>query len=355
MKSPADNQIAAQAEAQTGVGPSADMPSRRKGAILGMFIGDALAMPVHWYYDRQALSRDYGRVTGYLAPKNPHPDSILWRSSYTPVNDRADILHDQARFWGRPGVHYHQFLQSGENTLNLKLCTLLIKTILAKRGYDADAYLSDYIAFMTTPGNHRDTYVEEYHRHFFTNYASGKPPTACGVNEKHISGVIGMIPLIVHYAQDPDLARRLAFGHLGLTHLGPRMAAAGEFLMDVLLPVLCGESLFEVIAQKVRRQDNPLLGHPLMRWLDDPDETVVGRRLSTACYVEDALPATAFLALKYHDNVEQGLVANTRLGGDNAGRGAVLGALLGAANGHRSFPDGWVKGLRHPPPDLISN
>ena len=105
---------------------SADRQSRKKGAILGMYIGDALAMPVHWYYDRQALARDYGRVTGYLAPKDPHPDSILWRSAYTPVNKKADILHDQARFWGRPGVHYHQFLQAGENTLNLKLCTLLL-------------------------------------------------------------------------------------------------------------------------------------------------------------------------------------------------------------------------------------
>ena len=37
-----------------------DFQSRQKGAILGMFIGDALAMPVHWYYNRQALYRDYG-------------------------------------------------------------------------------------------------------------------------------------------------------------------------------------------------------------------------------------------------------------------------------------------------------
>ena len=71
---------------------------RIKGALYGMFIADALAMPVHWYYDREALKRDYGRVTGYLKPENPHPDSILWRSSYSPQNQTADILHDQARF-----------------------------------------------------------------------------------------------------------------------------------------------------------------------------------------------------------------------------------------------------------------
>lgn len=332
---------------------SVDTKSRQMGAIWGMFIGDALAMPVHWYYDRQALARDYGQVNDYLEPKNPHPDSILWRSTYTPVSPKADILHDQARFWGHPGIHYHQFLAAGENTLNLKLCALLIDNLLAHDGYAADAYLADYINFMTTPGNHRDTYVEEYHRHFFTNLVSGKPPTSCGVIEKHISGIIGMIPLAVYYADDPDLAKQRAFEHLSLTHLGDRMRAAGEFLMDVLLAILKGDALFEIIAQKVRRQDNPLLGHPLLRWLADPDEHVVGRRLSTACYVDDALPATAYLALKYHDDPVQGLIANTNLGGDNAGRGAILGALLGAANGQTAFPEAWIKRLRHPPADLI--
>jgi hypothetical protein len=133
------------------------------------------------------------------------------------------------------------------------------------------------------------------------------------------------------------------------------MQAAGKLLLDVLLPILGGEDLAEVITEKVRRQDNMLLGHPLVRWLDDPDEIVVGRRLSSACYVEDALPATAYLALKYHDDPVRGLIANTNLGGDNAGRGAVLGAMLGAANGSESFPESWVKGLRHPPPDPFSH
>lgn len=332
---------------------SPDHHSRKKGAILGMFAGDALAMPVHWYYDRQALLRDYGRVTQYLAPRNPHPDSILWRSAYEPVNDKGDILHEQGRFWGRRGVHYHQFLQAGENTLNLKLCLLLINRLIKHNGYDADAYVDDYIAFMTTPGNHSDTYAEEYHRHFFTNYAHGKHPRACGIMEKHISGIIGMIPLAVYHADDADLARQLAFEHLQLTHLGQRMSTAGKLLLDILLPVLGGESLFDVIAYKHRMQDHPLLGYPLMRWLDDPDDIVVGRRLSTACYVEDAMPATIYLALKYHDDPAAGLIANTNLGGDNAGRGAVLGALLGAANGHGAFPESWLTGLRHPPPELI--
>jgi ADP-ribosylglycohydrolase len=331
---------------------TADLRARQKGAILGMFIGDALAMPVHWYYNRQALHRDYGRVTGYQAPRNPHPDSILWRSVYNVTNRAADILHDQRKYWGQHGIHYHQFLRAGENTLNLKLCALLIDTIAENGTYDSDAYLARYIDFMITPGRHEDTYVEEYHRHFFTNYAKGKPSRSCGVVEKHISGIIGMIPLLVHYAEDQETARRLAFQHMRLTHLGDRMSTAGILLIAILLPVLNGASLKATIVDKIKSQDNPLLGFPFFRWLEEPDEVVIGRRLSSACYVEDALPAIIYLALKYHRDAARGLIANTNLGGDNAGRGAVLGALLGAAIGPQAFPKPWVEGLRHPPANL---
>jgi len=95
-----------------------------------------------------------------------------------------------------------------------------------------------------------------------------------------------------------------------------------------------------------------LYGHPYREWLTESDQKVVGMHLSTACYVEDSVPSVIYLALKYHDRPEQGLVANTNLGGDNVYRGAVLGSLLGAANGLEAFPSRWVKGLRHPPPDL---
>ena len=33
-----------------------------------------------------------------------------WRSAYAPLNERGAILHDQAPYWGKRGIHYHQFL-----------------------------------------------------------------------------------------------------------------------------------------------------------------------------------------------------------------------------------------------------
>jgi ADP-ribosyl-[dinitrogen reductase] hydrolase len=326
--------------------------SRCWGASYGLFIGDALAMPAHWYYDTLALQRDYGHVTDYVAPKNPHPDSILWRSSYRPPNEKGNILHDQSQYWGKRGIHYHQFLEAGENTLNLKLCALLMESLNANRGYASDDYLKRYIAFMTTPGTHRDTYVEEYHRHFFTNYATGKPPDECGVMEKHIGGLVGLVPIVIFYRHLPSRAKEAALDHLSLTHLGQKMTSAAELLVHLLLEVLSGKPLREVLLQEIRDQKNPFYGHPYREWLVESDDKVVGRHLSTACYVEESVPSVLYLALKYHDEPEQGLIVNTNLGGDNVHRGAVLGALLGAANGLEALPPRWVKGLRHRPPDL---
>jgi ADP-ribosyl-[dinitrogen reductase] hydrolase len=80
-------------------------------AFLGSLIADAAAMPVHWYYDVSALDRDYPDLELYTKPNNPHPDSILWRSSYQPRNKDANILHDQAQYWGKRNVQYHFYLQ----------------------------------------------------------------------------------------------------------------------------------------------------------------------------------------------------------------------------------------------------
>jgi ADP-ribosylglycohydrolase len=328
--------------------------SRSRGALYGLFIGDALAMPVHWYYDRLALQRDYGYVKDYLAPKNPHPDSILWRSSYEPFNEKGEILHDQAQYWGHPGIHYHQFLRAGENTLNVKLCTLLIESLNHNNGYDADDYLERYIGYMTTPGNHQDTYVEEYHRHFFTHYAQGRLPKKCGVKEKHISGLVGLIPIIVYYRDDPEKASEAALEHLSLTHLGSKMEMAASLFIELFLEVLGGEPLKEVLTKGISKQASSFFNHPFLKWLPDADEVVIGQRLSPACYVEESVPSVIYLGLKYHQNSEKGLIVNTNLGGDNVYRGTVLGALLGAANGIEAFPERWIKGLVHPPPGLDS-
>jgi len=329
------------------------LDSRANGALWGLFIGDALSMPVHWYYDREALARDYGSITDYLAPQNHHPDSILWRSHFTSPGPKYDILHDQRPFWGRRNVHYHQFLVAGENTLNLQCVRLLLDSLIANGGYDADDYLRRYIAFMLTPGSHRDTYMEEYHRHFFTRLAGGLAPRRCGIPEKHIGGLVGVVPIAAFYREKSSEALARGQEHLTLTHRGERMTSAAALIIDILLQVMAGTPLRSVLEDGMATQRSPYFGHPFRQWQNTPDDVVVGRYLSPACYVEDALPAVIYLAWKYAHDPEQGLIVNAHLGGDNAHRGAILGALFGAAGGRDAFPDRWVTGLYEAVPNLL--
>ena len=133
------------------------------------------------------------------------------------------------------------------------------------------------------------------------------------------------------------------------------METAGSLIIDILLKTLDGIPLKTAILEEIETQHNPLLGHPFNKWIDDPDDWVIGPRLSTACYVEDAVPAVVYLGLKYHDDPAKALIVNTNLGGDNAARGSVLGALLGASGGIERFPHPWVAGLADPPPDMLPN
>ena len=313
---------------------------RKQGCLLGAFLGDALAMPVHWYYDRAALMRDYGRVIDLVAPKNPHADSILWRSSYAALNAKGEILHDQAKYWGQRGVHYHQFLRAGENTLNMQLALELLASLRERGGYDRDDYTRRYIDFMTTPGKHRDTYVEECHRNFFTKYARGKKPEDCGGDDIHIGGLAHVPLLAVWYADDEAAALEAVREQVRVTHRGVMVETVARDLTKMLVAILNGAP----VRESIEKFGNGWVGRKKMEaWAACPDEEVIGAVLSPACYLEDSFPASLFLAWKYADSLESALVANANLGGDNCHRGIVVGALVGA--GRVAVPDRWQRGL----------
>jgi ADP-ribosyl-[dinitrogen reductase] hydrolase len=252
----------------------------RAGLVWGTFIGDALAMPVHWYYDRAALRRDYGIVSDYVAPRNPHPDSILWRSAYTPLNERGDILHEQAQYWGQRGIHYHQFLRAGENTLNLQLGLVLIESLIARGRYDAEDYLQRYLDFLLTPGRHRDTYVEECHRKFFTAYARGTHPRKCGGSDIHIGGLAHVGVLCAFWGGESEATREAVREHVLLTHRDPKVLKAADALVQILGTVLAGGGLRAAIFE---HGSDWLSLHTAEQWSREPDDVVIGQRVSPAC------------------------------------------------------------------------
>lgn len=301
-----------------------------QNAYHGSLISDAVAMPVHWYYDREALRAEYGEISDFLAPKNPHTGSILWRSQYQALNEKGEILHDQAQYWGQRGIHYHQFLKSGENTLNYQLAIELVKLLETLGGYDADAWLAHYIDFMLMPGKHQDTYLEEYHRGFFTKYSQGNTPRKCSIRDEHIGG-LAQVPALCYVLRGADLEtqRRRVKEHVGLTHAHPNVLRAADTLVRLLYRIHEGVALREAIQNEA---GDWLSCRNAEKWATQPDTHVIGQRFSPACYIAESMPASLFLAWKYHHSFEAGIFANAMVGGDNCHRGAVVGSLLGAAN-----------------------
>jgi ADP-ribosyl-[dinitrogen reductase] hydrolase len=326
---------------------------RYYGSALGAFTGDALAMPAHWFYNPFELEDTFGRIDRFLPSPSHHPGSILWRSHYAPTEPEFDILGDQRQYWGQSGVHYHQFLKAGENTLNLKLLRLALGQVVQHGAYDPAEFLAAYRSFMLYPERHHDTYVEECHRGFFENLRAGKKPEAAAVKEKHIGGMVSVVPLYAllrHLGQTDVDAQRNVLSHVALTHAGRQVADAAKTLLEVAAELIDGVALADALRTHLERQDLPFLTGPILRQAEIAPDRVLGRIYSTACYLEESMPATFYLALRYASDPEEGLIANTMAGGDNCHRGAVLGALFGLDSGASGFPAAWRDGLLEPVP-----
>lgn len=311
--------------------------------MVGAMAADAVAMPVHWYYDRSAMDRDYGQIQDFVAPKNPHPDSILWRSRYQPRNKNGEILHDQAQYWGKRGVHYHQFLRAGESTINFRLGQELYALVLKDRRYDAGSWIRHYVDCLRTPGWHSDTYLEEYHREFFDNLARGVRVEDCGIEDIHIGGLTAVPFLLaaleaIGEADREDVMDRVR-DHIALTHRSRVALQAAKAHAKILLLQASGTPLREAIEQIASPWAS---AEKFESWRDWDDRTVVGRHLSPACYLPESFTASLFISWRYAKDFEAGILANARCGGDNCHRGAVVGSLLGAENG---VPDKWREGL----------
>lgn len=335
---------------------------RLRGALWGMFVGDALAMPMHWYYNLAALQRDFGVIRDYQAPKAEHPSSIMALANTGKAGRGTQegnvvgdvILLGKKHHWGKANRHYHQGMQAGDNTLNLLCARVLLRSLTAAGRPDPADFLREYISFMTTPDRHNDTYAESYHRDFFANYARGLPPERCAGAEGHDTASIGglvSLPLVIFAvlpSGDGAAAGTAALAQLRLTHLSAKLERFALEFSDLLVHLLCDPSpqLAPLACAAAKR-----LGFPAESVIERvlrngaADHEVIGGLLSSACYIDQSLPAALYLAARYPDDFESALIANTNVGGDNCHRGAVLGAILGAALGVAAIPERWRQGL----------
>ncbi|MGF1483256.1 MAG: ADP-ribosylglycohydrolase family protein [Opitutales bacterium] len=329
---------------QTSVGVS--YRSRFYAAFWGMFIGDALCMATHGYSSPEHIERDYGWPGEYRTPGPPHPDSPLYRTHYAPINERNAIMHTREQSWRVPGAHPHSGLSAGDNTVNLQLVRVLLQSIEACGCYDQEDYLRRYLEFFLQPDGNPDHYIPHAHREFFKNYARGKELQRCGMQGTHLDGIVLCLPLMLMHARNLTTMKKVAREHLALTHQGEAVARGVEFACDALHQMLQGHEVETALFEKVGRDRYTFLTMPYRRWRDQSDDRyIAAHELGRGPLCEDAIPLTLYLAIKYAADPELALATNASLGGDNAHRGAILGALLGAANGCEAIPGDWVEGL----------
>jgi ADP-ribosylglycohydrolase len=309
-----------------------------------MFIGDALAMPVHWYYNLNQLRNDFGKITKYEAPMPRFPGSIM-NLSNTGGGGRGNdsgsiigdvILHGKKEFWLKGGqYHYHHGMKAGENTLELYITRLIMRSIVEDKKVDLDKIRQRYCTFMTTPGTHNDTYAGTCHRMFFANYAKKKPFSECPDNDGHnvdtIDGLVNLIPVVLlnacrAAAPTQDLATTVSMCRRSVSlekRFGPAYAA-------VLTEILQGKSVRDAAqshAQQVGLRLDPRAGDPM-----------------TACYLDSSYPAMLHFAVKY-PAFSDALLASANAGGENVARGACLGAMMGASVGVEGIDKKWIEGL----------
>jgi len=330
---------------------------RRAAAALRMlFVADALAMPVHWYYNLTDIEKDFpGGIRAMADAPERHPSSIMALHSVSHGGRKAGavsgrqrqvvgevILKGKAQFWGQPNRHYHHRMKAGENTLNAHCARLLMRTLSASAGtYHKARFLDAYIDFMTADRpNHPDTYAESYHRGFFANLINGKPKDRCGAvthDTASVGGLVTIAPIVIAARlKGTPLAevQALCKEHLFLTHPDNSLARVCRdyvALLDALLLRDAGQPPGPLLLACAQASLGLNLDSLVANARSDHD--VVGRRFSSACYISESWPSLLYLAYKYLDRPKQALIVNTNLGGDNVHRGAVIGVLLGLASG----------------------
>ena len=335
-------------------------------ALKNMFVADALAMPVHWFYNPADIEKAFpGGVTRFEAAPAVHPSSIMslhstragGRGSQDKNRREREIVGDvilkgKRHFWGQPYQHYHQGMQAGDNTLNAHCARVLLRSLTANSGgYDKQRFLDDYIDFMMDyPPRHPDTYAESYHRGFFANLESGKAREFCAAtthDTPSIGGLVTIAPIV--FAErlrgvSINAVKEHCRQHLYLTHADDMLARVCTdyvHLLDDLLFRDPEQTGAEILARAAKSSCGLDLEALLEKSLDD--WYVVGRMFSSACYITDSWPSVLYLAYKYAAAPKQALLANTNLGGDNVHRGIVLGALLGLMAGEAV--SGWFDQL----------
>jgi ADP-ribosylglycohydrolase len=332
---------------------------RAAGAIMGAFIGDALALGPHWYYDLTALHRDYG----------------TW------IDDYTDPM---------PG-RYHDGLKAGQLSQAGFILSLMVKSLVENNGYRQDDFCrrmdEDLFPLLdgtpvAGPGNYTSQSIRDVWR---KRVQQGLPWSETGGHADTTEAIERTLAIAVRYAFEPArLAAAIAENTL-LTQKDDTIVSMTVAFGAVLSLLVQGNRLDPDISDKLMAlvKSGELPFHAVTRddlqppRPGDPDPPRAGRfaspeallspsymaaaaadpdiRIEPAwkvsivygmpCAIYHQLPAAYYLAARFHDDFESAVLHAVNGGGQNQVRAILTGTLTGAQVGLSKIPTRFLDGL----------
>jgi ADP-ribosylglycohydrolase len=282
-----------------------------KAMVLATFLADSLALGVHWIYDTERIDEQFGRVENLRKPP---------ADSFHPTKDRGDLTH------------------YGDQTL------VLLESISQRKDFDLNDFLEKWQRFF----ENYDGYFDQATKGTLHNISAGKNPEEIGSVSDDLAGAARVAPVVFLYREDIDSLKKAAALQTRMTHNNPVVVDSAVFFALVAQSVLAGKS---PLAAMEETSQEDFGDSPLAEWVregmisKDLDSVPSIKRFGQSCHSESAFPGAVHLIAKYENDLKEALVQCVMAGGDSAGRGMLVGMILGAHTGQEGIPDEWVAGL----------
>ena len=332
---------------------------RAAGAIIGAFIGDALALGPHWYYDLDELRRDYGD----------------WVSDFTDP---------------KPG-RYHSGLKAGQLSQAGIILRLTLQSLVDCGRYDEADFCrrmdEELLPLLDgTPVNGPGGYTSQSIRELWRQRVQQKLPWGqTGGHADDTEAIERTLALAVRYALNPAQLAAAVTANTVLTQIDDTVVSMTVAYGAVLGMLVQGHALNTHLSGKLMRLVNKgelPFHHITAENLQppqpgDPDPPRAGRFASPdalltpsymaaaaidpdiciepawkvsivygmPCAIYHQLPAVYYLAARFHDDFESAVLHAVNGGGQNQARATLTGALVGAQVGLSRIPQRFIDGL----------
>jgi ADP-ribosylglycohydrolase len=270
---------------------------RLKGMLYGAFIGDAFALGTHWIYDTEKLKIESSRVEHYVDPTK-------------------NIFH--------MGKRKGDFTHYGDQSL------LLLKSIASNKGFDINIFKTHWITYMNKYEGYLDHATKE-------SLHTLDPINNLGSSSDELGGISRIAPLIFYHFDDVDLPRFIK-EQTQLTHNHTKLIEFGIFFEEWILDLIIGKPLIASLEQHISEHPSLRPYYDIVKSRLDEDSISVVKDIGQSCSSQFAFPSAIYLILKNQTDFMKAMQENILSGGDSAGRGMLIGMVLGASLGIRRIP-----------------